>query len=142
MKNKIDVVRLASDIDYWNLVAPEGAEWYVAGELGFNCFYKDSTNGLMWFDEYVHQWDGTMYDGVGDIFRKYGNSNGLKVIEKPLPEGNSDPLPTEKQTFFAIPEPKLTVDGIKDHIFEYAKQEGIPAHKVVEVLDILIGLEK
>ena len=78
MTNKIDNERLATDIDYWNLVAPE-----VKSEV----------------------------------------------------------LPKVEQPQFTIPKPKLTVDDIKDHIFEYAKQENIPAHKVVEVLDILIGLE-
>ena len=141
MTNKIDMFRLASDIGYWNSVAPEGAEWYITGGLSFNCFYKDSTNGLMWFDEFVHQWDNTKYGCVGDIFRKYGRCERLTLIEKPLPEVKSEVLPKVEQPQFTIPKKKLTVDDIKDHIFEYAKQENIPAHKVVEVLDILIGLE-
>ena len=109
----IDIDRLKTDVDYWNSLAPEGAEYYCE-DVG--CFYKRCGSSMM-LNNIEGEWVVSSFDNPREL-QDYNGS----LITKPTTVTTQQP----------------SLHQAKDALVAYCKNNNLTVTTGMYLLEVLL----
>lgn len=118
----MDLVKLANDLDYWLIVAPEGATNFSLYDDHISKWHKIQGDQLFYYSEYNHVWIECMDQGYKEIQIIFLSDS----IKKPSTDTVKDEYNATLFTFKQDGEPNMfwiSDNSIVDKVYDYMQNE-------------------